>query len=63
MPGLGESFGVGDGGVLSASVVMINQTGQVGDALAAAGPDRVLDRIEHELGAHAGRGAPADDAP
>jgi hypothetical protein len=25
--------------------VMINQSGQVGDALAAAGPDGVLDRI------------------
>jgi hypothetical protein len=59
---LAESFGVGDGGVLSASVVVINQAGQIGDAITVTGPDGVLDRVEDELGAHAGRGAPADDA-
>jgi len=41
---------------------MINQSGQIGDSFAAAGPDGVLDGIEHELGVHAGCRAPADDA-
>jgi hypothetical protein len=44
-------------------VVVVYQTSQVGDALALPGPDRLLDVVEHEGGAHRGRavvrGSPA----
>jgi long-chain acyl-CoA synthetase len=35
----------------------------LGDAVAAPGPDRVLDGIQDQLRGHRGRGAPAKDAP
>lgn len=48
---------------MAAAVVVVDQPGQIVDALALTGPDGVLDRIEHQLGGHGGRGAPADDPP
>src|SRR6185437_16642961 len=42
-------------------VGVVHQAGQVVDAAAAPGPDRVLEGVEHEFGAHVGGGAPAHD--
>ena len=40
---------------------MVDQSGQVADSVAEAGPDRVLEGVEHEFGGHGGGGSPADD--
>jgi len=59
--GFGEPFGEPDRGVLGTGVGVVHQPGQVGDTGLLPGPDRHLQRVEHQLGAHARRGAPADD--
>ena len=59
--GLGEAFGVGDGEVLDASVGVVDHAGGV-LALADAGPQGVFERVDRQVGAHRGRGSPADDA-
>jgi len=50
-------------GVLAAGVGVVHQAGQVEHAALPAGPDGVLERVEHEFGGHAGGGAPAHDHP
>jgi hypothetical protein len=49
--------------ILPAGVGVMNHPAQIGDAVAAPGPDRVLDGIQDQLRGHRGRGAPAKDAP
>ncbi len=60
--GGGKTFGEGDRRVLTAGVVMVDQSGQVGGAVPAAGPDRHLEGVEDQGGLHAGGGAPAEGA-
>jgi hypothetical protein len=45
----------------AAGVVVRDQAGQVGDAFAGTGVDRVLEGVEDQLGSHRLRGAPTDD--
>ena len=47
---------------LAAGVVVVHQAAQVGDTVAGAGPDRLLDGVQHQVGAHGPRHAPAQDA-
>ncbi len=47
---------------LATGVVVVHQAAQVGDTVAGAGPDRLLDGVQHQLGAHGRRPAPAEDA-
>ena len=61
--GFGETLGDPDRGVLAAGVGVVHQPGQVGDPGLVSGPDRHLERVEHQLGAHVGGGLPAEDAP
>jgi hypothetical protein len=44
-------------------IVVMDQSGQVGDTVATAGPHGVLKCVEHQTGLHAGSGPPAQDAP
>jgi hypothetical protein len=39
----------------------MDQAGQVGDTGGLAGPDRVFEGVQHELGGHGCGGPPADD--
>ena len=57
--GLGQAFGVANADVLRPAVRMMNQCAI---ALGTAGVQRLLERIEHEVGAHGAGDAPADDA-
>ena len=41
----------------------MDQPAEVGGAFAAAHPDGLVERVEDQLGAHARRGPPTEDAP
>jgi hypothetical protein len=47
----------------AAGVVVVHQPAKVGDAGAAAGPDRHLQPVQDQAGPHGGGGPPAQDAP
>jgi hypothetical protein len=51
----------------AAAIVVVNEPGQVGDAVTLPGPDGVFDGVfdgvQDEAGVHSGSGAPADDPP
>jgi hypothetical protein len=57
--GVGQAFGVAHRQVLRAAITVVNQ---IADPVAAAGVDRLLERIEHEIGAQRRRHASADNA-
>src|SRR5699024_11802354 len=60
--GLGERLAVTDRGVLSALVVVVDQPGEIAMAVAAPGPYRLLEGVEHEVGGHRRRRRPAEDS-
>ncbi len=56
-----EALGERNGGVLRPGVVVAHEPGQAAHALAAAGPDRLLEGVEHQLRLHGCRCPPAQD--
>src|SRR5690606_17986360 len=58
--GLGQALGVADGYVLGPAVGVCHHRSQVG-AGALAGPDRLLEGVQDQLGRHGGAAAPAQD--
>ena len=60
--GLGEPLGEPDRGVLGAGVGVVDQSGQLVHPSSFARPDRHLQRVKHQRGAHAGGRAPAEEA-
>ena len=47
---------------LRPGIGVVNEPGQVGDAGLLAGPDRVLEGVEHQVGGHLCRCPPPDNA-
>ena len=57
--GVGQALGVAHREILAAAIAVMHQ---VADGVVAAVVDRLLERIEHEVGPQRRRDAPADDA-
>ena len=58
--GVGEAVGVPHREILPALIAVVHEAGE---GVVATCVDRLLKRVQHEVGAHRGRDAPADDAP
>lgn len=54
--GLDQPLGEGERGVLTTGVGVMDQPAQVDHTGPLAGPDGVLERVEHQIGGHLGHG-------